>query len=34
VFTPSLSGTRKGTLVLNTNDISSPTTYNLSGSGT
>jgi hypothetical protein len=33
VFTPSTTGTRKGTLVLNTNDISSPTTYNLTGTG-
>jgi Abnormal spindle-like microcephaly-assoc'd, ASPM-SPD-2-Hydin len=34
VFTPSITGTRKGTLVLNTNDISSPQTYNLTGTGT
>jgi hypothetical protein len=33
VFEPSTTGTRKGTLVLNTNDISSPTTYNLAGTG-
>jgi hypothetical protein len=33
VFTPSITGTRKGTLVLNTNDISSPTTFNLTGTG-
>jgi phospholipase C len=33
VFKPSKSGILKGTLVLNTNDISSPTTYNLAGTG-
>jgi hypothetical protein len=33
VFAPSMTGTRKGTLVLNTNDISSPTTVNLTGMG-
>ena len=33
VFTPSTSGVRKGSLVINTNDISSPAVYTLSGTG-
>jgi hypothetical protein len=33
VFTPSAVGSRKGTLVLNNSDISSPETYNLTGTG-
>lgn len=34
IFTPSTTGTRKGTLTLNNSDIASPQTYNLSGTGT
>lgn len=33
VFSPTVTGTRKGTLTLNNNDISSPETYNLIGTG-
>ena len=33
VFSPTVTGTRKGTLTLNNNDISSPETYNLTGTG-
>ena len=33
VFTPSAKGIVKGTLTINTNDIGSPATYNLTGTG-